>query len=151
LFLALCAWAVTAACSSGGGGSLHDASISDGDGAVLDLLSFDFSFGDLPPDCPPGVANDKGIGAVCTMGGHECPSSNSDSNPLICTCDTTAGVVPPPGTPCFCTVPIFFPCDDSTHVPSDVCGQNATCCSYQEMVSICVPDTCLDAMMCPTP
>jgi len=109
-------------------------------------FSIDYVFGDLPPGCPPGAGNDKGVGATCTTGGHQCPSSQ------ICTCDMTLGVTPPQGTPCFCTIPIFSA--DSSKQPCDTiapgfCGQNATCCAYMSVAAICVPTACLEGSTCP--
>jgi len=125
---------LTVGCSSGGGGSLKDAAVTDG-------ITLDFSFGDLPPGCPPMAANDKGVGSTCTRGGMEC------QNNLVCTCDTLLGVTPPSDTPCFCTV-LGFSCPgdaDPTY-----CGQNATCCAYMTNGgAICVPDLCLESGMCP--
>ena len=119
------------ACSAGGGGKLQDAAAD---------FTIDYRFSDLPPGCPPAVANDKGVGAPCTRGGGQCKGSQ------ICTCDTTLGVTPPPGTPCFCTIAILQSC---TSVPSGTCGQQATCCSYMQQAAICVPDVCLQSAMCP--
>ena len=121
------------ACSAGGGGKLQDA-------AAVDGFTIDYRFGDLPPGCPPATANDKGIGAPCTRGGGQCPSS------LNCTCDNFAGVTPPEGTPCFCTIPILQRCES---IPAGTCGQKATCCSYMQQFAICVPDICLESAMCP--
>ena len=117
-------------CSSGGGS--HDASV--------DYLTFDVSFGDLPAGCPPAAANDKGIGGVCTKGGNECKS------PLLCACEPHANIQPPDGTPCVCTQLILSGCDA---VPTGYCGQNATCCSYMNALSICVPLACLQDATCP--
>lgn len=119
------------ACSAGGGGKLRDAAMD---------FTIDYRFGDLPPGCPPGVSNDKGIGAACTRGGGQCTSNK------ICTCDTTLGVTPPPGTPCFCTIAILQSC---ASLPAGTCGQNASCCSYRDQAAICVPDACLDSATCP--
>lgn len=123
------------ACSSG--------SSSTTDAAVLDL-SFDFTFGDLPPGCPPPAPNDKGVGAVCTKGGGECKS------PLICACDTTLGIVPPDNTPCVCTRLISFNQGQGcASLPADYCGQGAVCCSYMNALGLCVPTVCLENAMCP--
>jgi len=122
-----------AACSSSGGtGSVTDAGI--------DYLTFDVPFGDLPAGCPPAAANDKGIGAACTKGGNECKGG------LLCACEPHANIQPPDGTPCVCTQLIFSGCDT---VPVGYCGQGATCCSYMNSVSICVPLVCLENATCP--
>lgn len=125
-------------CSSGGGGALQDASAD---------FAIDYQFGDLPPGCPPTTGNDKGIGKVCSKGGHQC------SGTQICTCDTNFGVTPPVNSPCFCTAWFLnqagaqSPTCDS--VPAGSCGQGATCCGYMNVAAICVPNICLDAMTCP--
>jgi hypothetical protein len=119
------------ACSSGSG--------SKSDGAV-DYLTFDVPFGDLPPGCPPAAPNEKGIGAVCTKGGGEC------KNGLVCACEPHANILPPEGTPCVCTQLIPTGCD---LVPLGYCGQGATCCSYMNLASICVPIVCLEDATCP--
>jgi len=118
-------------CSSGGG------SKSD---AGVDYLTFDVPFGDLPPGCPPAAANDQGIGSACTKGGNEC------KNGLLCACEAHANIQPPEGTPCVCTKLILSGCDS---VPVDYCGQGATCCSYMNALSICVPLVCLENAACP--
>jgi len=125
-------------CSSGGGGKVQDASTD---------FAIDYVFGDLPPGCPPAAPNDKGIGKACTKGGSECSAAQ------ICTCNTYLGVTPPADTPCFCTIPILnlagsqsSPCDS---VPAGTCGQNTTCCGYQTVAAICVPNACLGAAGCP--
>ena len=119
-------------------------SSSNVDAAVLDL-SIDFSFGDLPPGCPPAAANEKGVGAVCTKGGGECPS------PLICACDTTLGIVPPDNTPCVCTRFISFQKGQTcANLPDpNYCGQGAICCSYMNALALCVPTVCLENATCP--
>lgn len=122
---------VLSTCSAGGGGRLQD--------AAADFV-IDYRFSDLPPGCPPNASNDKGIGGSCTRGGGQCSGNK------ICTCDTTLGVTPPPGTPCFCTIAILQSC---ASLPAGTCGQNATCCSYQNQAAICVPDVCLDSAACP--
>ena len=110
----------------------------------LDVPTFDFKFGDLPPGCPPMAGNDKNIGATCTKGGNECKGLN-----LTCTCDGALGIQPPEGTPCFCTSLMFATCDAATTADPNVCGQNATCCGYMNSGSICVPNVCLDGQTCP--
>jgi hypothetical protein len=139
LVLGLGAWAAVAACSSGGGKRPAT------DGAVQDGFALDFRFGDVPAGCPPGVGNDKGVGASCSKTG-----SADCSGGLICACRTFLGFVPPPDTPCFCTVPILGRACDDPAVPAGICGQNATCCSYMQLGSICVPNVCLGSAMCPT-
>lgn len=119
------------ACAAGGGGTTD---------AGHDYLTFDVSFGDLPPGCPPAAANDKGIGKPCTVGGSEC------KNGLLCACEPHLGIQPPDGTPCVCTQLIQSGCDA---VPIDYCGQDATCCSYMNTLSICVPLACLQDATCP--
>lgn len=123
--------AMTAAgCSSGGGAR----------DAAADYLTFDVPFGDLPPGCPPAAANEQGIGTACTKGGNECKDG------LLCACEAHANILPPDGTPCVCTKLIFSGCDT---VPVDYCGQGATCCSYMNALSICVPLVCLENATCP--
>jgi hypothetical protein len=119
-------------CSSGGGAS------SD---AGIDYLTFDVPFGDLPPGCPPTAANDQGVGKACTNGGNECTGG------LLCACQPYLNIEPPAGTPCVCTKLIRSGCDS---VPLDYCGQGATCCSYMNTLSICVPLVCLEDATCPT-
>ena len=136
LFSIYGAWLTVAACSSGGGAKLKDA-------ATQDVFTIDFRFDDLPPGCPPLAANDKGVGARCSAGGNECRSVGAG---LICTCDVTLGLTPPPGTPCFCSTAFLADC---AAVPAGTCGQNATCCSYMQMASLCVPNICLEQAMCP--
>ena len=133
--LSLVAWLAVAACSSGGGGKLSD--------AAVDGFTIDYMFGELPQGCPPTAPNDKGIGAPCTKTGvNECGGG------LICTCQTTLGITPPPDTPCFCSQLFLRDCSDPM-VPPDTCGQNARCCSYMGQASLCVPNICLPEMMCP--
>ncbi|HEY4184758.1 MAG TPA: hypothetical protein VGP07_06790 [Polyangia bacterium] len=133
ILLALVFSLLTASACSSGSSSPVD--------AAHDYLTFDVSFGDLPSGCPPAAANDKGIGSVCTMGGGEC------KNGLLCACEPHANILPPDGTPCVCTQLIFSGCDA---VPTDYCGQGATCCSYLNEASICVPMVCLPDGVCPT-
>jgi len=130
--LAATALAITVCSSSSGRGSRSDAG--------GDYLTFDVPFGDLPPGCPPPAANDQGIGSACTNGGNEC------KNGLLCACEPHANILPPEGTPCVCTKLIFSGCDA---VPVDYCGQGATCCSYMNALSICVPLVCLENATCP--
>jgi len=132
-------WMTIAACSSGGGGKLHD----DGS-AALDVELPDIVFGEFPPNCPPGAGNDKGVGAPCSHNGGECGGA------LICTCDAIGGFMGPPNTPCFCSLAsISMDCPSIASTMPDFCGQNATCCSYKNMAALCVPNTCLDMMSCP--
>lgn len=132
--MSLCAWLTVTACSSGGGGKLQD-------GGSQDILVLDFAFGELPPGCPPGVANDKGVGSPCTEKGNQCGGG------LVCTCDAIFSVKGPPGTPCFCSLPSLMPC---TNIPASFCGQNASCCDYLGMASLCVPNVCLIGSVCPS-
>jgi hypothetical protein len=136
LLLALGAWAVVAACSSSGGRTPPDASGQDS-------FSLDFKFGDVPVGCPPGVGNDKNVGSFCSKGGGQCGAG------LICACDSFNGLIPPEDTPCFCTIPILGRACNDPMVPAGLCGQSATCCSYMQLGSICVPDICLGSMTCP--
>jgi hypothetical protein len=46
---------------------------------------------------------------------------------LRCSCDPYLNVLPPDGTPCFCTLVQFATCDIA---PANYCGQGATCCGY---------------------
>lgn len=136
LAAALGAWAIVAACSSSGGKRTGDAA------APQDGFALDFRFGDLPPGCPPTAGNEKGVGAPCTKGARSCPTN------MICACDEFNGLVPPEDTPCFCTLPILGRvCSDPAL--AGYCGQGASCCGYMTFGAICVPDICLDAMMCP--
>jgi len=132
LFGLLLASFTLGACTSNGGTNAD---------ASHDYLTFDVSFGDLPPGCPPAAANDKGIGGACTMGGHECTGD------LICACEPHLGVQPPQGTPCVCTR--LFAVPDSGTVPDGYCGQDATSCSYMNALAICVPLACLQDATCP--
>jgi hypothetical protein len=130
-------WTATPACSSSGGKKPADAGNQDG-------FTVDYAFGDLPPGCPPTTGNNKHVGDRCTKGGHECPGS------LICACSEYNGVIPPVGTPCFCTIAIIGAvCSDPVAIPPGTCGQGATCCSYLQLGSLCVPDVCLDGAACP--
>lgn len=128
---------LAAGCSSSGGKR------PVGDGGVLDGFAIDYRFGDLPQGCPPATGNNKHVGDDCSNG-KACVQG------LICACETFNGFIPPEDTPCFCTIPIVGrTCSDPT-VPADTCGQGATCCSYLNLGSICVPDVCLETMTCPT-
>jgi len=124
------------ACSSG--------SSSNGDAAVQDLVVIDYTFGDLPPGCPPAAPNNVGVGSVCTKGGGEC------QNGLICACDTTLGFVPPDNTPCICTrFKSFSDQRGCGSLPAGFCGEGAICCSYMNAIGLCVPTVCLENAMCP--
>ena len=122
-------------CSPGGGGAI--------DGGTHDAV-YEVSL-NLPDGCPPEAGNDKGIGAPCTKGGHECKG-------LQCSCDPDVGVQLT-GVPCICTLAQLAqpnstnPCVDS--VPTNFCGSNATCCSYMTAVAYCVPSICLPGDACP--
>lgn len=120
------------ACSSGSSSPVD---------AAHDYVTFDVSFGDLPPGCPPATANDQGIGGACTIGGGEC------KNDLICACEPHANVQPPDGTPCVCTKIVGY--SGCGTIPAGYCGQDATCCSYMDTLSICVPLACLQDATCP--
>jgi hypothetical protein len=122
---------LAAACSNGGG---------NGD-ASHDYIQPDFSFGDLPPGCPPPAANDKGIGGVCTKGGGEC------KNGLLCACEPHLNIIPPDNTPCICTQLIVT--SGCANVSVDYCGQGAICCSYMDVFGLCVPTVCLENAVCP--
>ena len=129
-------------CAIAGGCSSNNAYKPDG-GPKVDALTYDLSL-DLPPGCPPGQGNDKGIGKTCTRGGHECAS------PLICACDTVSGLTLN-GLPCFCTIamlntqPSNVPCST---VPSNVCGSEATCCNFMKTAYYCSPNVCLPGGQC---
>lgn len=135
LMVAVGAWAVVVACSSGGGKPLQDAAVGDG-------ISFDWRFGDLPAGCPPAAGNEKNVGKICSPGGKECPPG------LQCACEEYAGITPPADTPCVCTQVILG--KTCAEVPAGYCGTGATCCAYMSIISLCVPDVCLPEMMCPT-
>jgi hypothetical protein len=122
------------ACSSGAG-PRPDASV---DGMTYDLAL------DLPPGCPPGQANDKGVGAPCTRGGGQC------KNPLVCACDTILGLTLN-GVPCICTLAGLnaqpnnpSPCATATQS----CGTGATCCNYMSTAYYCSPNICLPGGAC---
>ena len=98
---------------------------------------------EVPPGCPPGTANELGIGGPCTRNGHQCKS------PLSCLCDDRLGYAMPAGMPCFCTNPTLGTCS-STNLK---CGSNATCCAFPvaptTLVSGCFPSVCLYGNQCP--
>ncbi|HEY8923955.1 MAG TPA: hypothetical protein VIU64_06205 [Polyangia bacterium] len=123
-----------AACSVGAG--------DGGDAAAHDYVIPDVTLGDVPEACAHGQGNEKGVGAPCSMGGGECRRYGS----LICACEPLLGYMLP-GAPCICTIPIFG--QTCQQIPSDYCGSNATCCSYQNVGSACFPNACLDMAMCP--
>lgn len=135
LVVAVGAWISVAACSSGGGKKVPD--------GAADGISFDWRFGDLPEGCPPTAGNEKNIGKPCSVGGKECGGG------MICACEPYAGITPPEGTPCFCTVAILGKTCDDPSIPANYCGTGASCCGYMTFGSLCVPDVCLSAMMCP--
>ncbi len=136
LAVALSGWMVVTACSSGKGGKLVDSAVQDG-------VTFDFRFPDWPAGCPPAAGNDKNVGAPCAKGGGQSQCGSG----LICACEGFAGIVPPENTPCLCTIPILGM--ECSMIPAGYCGQGASCCSYPQLGSICVPNTCLEMMMCP--
>jgi hypothetical protein len=110
--------------------------------ASRDGVTYDLSL-DLPPGCPPAQANEKGVGAPCTKGGHEC------ANPLICACDKTLGITLN-GVPCICTLAApnpnsNLPCSNQ---PANYCGSNATCCNYMKLAYFCSPNACLPGGQC---
>src|SRR6185312_560787 len=112
--------------------------------ASVDGITYDLSL-DLPPGCPPGQANDKGVGAPCTRNGHECGSS------LLCTCDTNLGLTWN-GLPCMCTKAglnsqVNNP-DPCSTVPANLCGTDATCCNYGSQAYYCSPNICLPGGQC---
>jgi hypothetical protein len=124
-----------ASCSSGPG---HPP-----DGSVRDGTTYDLAL-DLPPGCPPGQGNDKGVGSICTRGGGQC------KNPLVCACDTILGLTLN-GVPCICTLAGLnqhpanpSPCAAST----PACGSNATCCDYMSTAYYCSPNVCLPGGSC---
>ena len=114
------------------------------DGGHVDAITYDLAI-DLPPGCPSGQANGKGIGKTCTHNGHEC------SSPLLCTCDTNSGLTLN-GLPCICTIAQPNPQPNnpdpcSTQSPG-VCGSGATCCNYVNAGFYCSPDICLPGGQC---
>jgi hypothetical protein len=123
-------------CSAGGGGA-YDGGVPDG--------VYEVSL-DLPPGCPPAAGNEAGVGAPCTMGGHEC------SHGTTCACDKTLGIQLK-GVPCICTkfqiAQTADPCGPP--LPSTFCGSGAKCCPYLTAAAYCVPDICLPGGMCPDP
>jgi hypothetical protein len=135
--IGLFAWAAFGASCSSGPGRPPDGSVRDG-------TTYDLAL-DLPPGCPPGQPNDKGVGATCTRGGGECKSSG-----LVCACDTILGLTLN-GVPCICTLAGLnqhpgnpSPCAAAT--PS--CGSNATCCDYMSTAYYCSPNICLPGGSC---
>lgn len=112
--------------------------------ASSDGLYYDLSL-DLPPGCPPGQANEKGVGAPCTRNGHQC------TNGLLCTCDTNSGLTLN-GLPCICTVAGLNPQPSNPNPcstqSSGVCGTNATCCNYMATAFYCSPNVCLPGGQC---
>ena len=123
----------TTGCGSDGGNA---------DAGPHDYVIPDLTLGDVPEACAHGTANEKGVGAPCTMGGGECKRFGTS----VCACDPLLGYMLQ-GAPCICTIPIFgMTCDQ---IPSDYCGSNATCCSYPMLGSACFPNACLDMAMCP--
>lgn len=114
------------------------------DGAS-DALSV--SLPDLPPGCPPSAGNEVGIGKPCTATGNECGTN------LQCSCKNWFGYTMPAGLPCFCTN-IAFGATCATN-----CGNNATCCTYDDVpvststavtISACFPSVCAPAGQCPS-
>ncbi|HXJ23427.1 MAG TPA: hypothetical protein VMT03_24650 [Polyangia bacterium] len=114
------------------------------DGGHVDALTYDLSL-DLPPGCPPGQGNEKGVGKPCTRNGHECGS------PLICACDTVSGLTLN-GLPCICTMAGLDRTpsnpDPCSLEPSDICGSGATCCNYLSTAFYCSPNVCLPGGEC---
>jgi hypothetical protein len=99
---------------------------------------------EAPVGCPPAEANDKGIGAACTMCGNECAS------PLRCTCDPYLGIQLA-GVPCICTLLQVAPtgsADPCADAPANFCGSNATCCAVMTTAAYCVPNVCLIGGQC---
>ena len=140
VFVAAVATAIGAAGCSAGGGRQTEAGVFD--------ATYEVSL-DLPAGCPPPQENDKGIGRACTRGGGQCPSSSD----LYCTCDTVLGLTVM-GVPCVCTrigfPPVGFDAGDPCGTaPSGFCGTGATCCPYQSVGYLCVPNICLPDNMCP--
>jgi len=132
--LMLCAVFFLAACSSGAG-PRPDASV---DGMTYDLAL------DLPPGCPPSQANEKGVGAICTRGGHQCTGNT------ICACDTIAGLTLN-GVPCICTQAGLNPHPTNPspcNAAAPSCGTGATCCDYMSTAYYCSPNVCLPGGSC---
>jgi hypothetical protein len=122
------------ACSSGAG---HRP-----DGSV-DATTYDLSL-DLPAGCPPSQPNDKGVGALCTRGGHECTGS------LVCACDTVDGLTLN-GVPCICTMVGLNPKPNNPspcNAAAPSCGASATCCDYMNIAYYCSPNVCLPGGAC---
>ena len=134
--------ALVLSCVIAGGCSSNNAHFPDGGHA--DAITYDLSL-DLPPGCPSGQANEKGVGKPCTRGGHEC------SSPLLCTCDPNSGVTLN-GLPCICTLAGANPQpnnpDPCSTQPANVCGSGATCCNYTNAGFYCSPDVCLPGGQC---
>ena len=138
VFFGVLALSAAGACSSGHGGPP--------DGSSRDGLTYDLSL-DLPPGCPPAQGNEKGVGAPCTRGGHECTGN------LVCACDTVDGLTLN-GVPCICTLAGLNtkvgaepppPCSSQS---ADVCGSGATCCNYGTIAYYCSPNVCLPGGAC---
>jgi hypothetical protein len=130
-------WALALGACSPGGGKPVDAAIFD--------VPQDLTIGELPPGCPPGIANDVGVGKPCTPGGKECNGTKATQ----CTCDTLLGFRAPAGTPCFCTaVAVALACP-----AQNTCGKDASCCAYtvtgMPVGNLCVPNICLAEHVCP--
>jgi hypothetical protein len=138
LALAALAGLFAAGCTAGGGGAI-DASVQDGT-AVLDV-SFDF-----PAGCPPAAANENGVGAACSKGGHECTGGT-----LRCTCDPISGFQLS-GVPCVCTLAGLNTSpnnpDPCSTQHAGFCGSNATCCNYMTAGYFCSPNVCLPGGAC---
>jgi hypothetical protein len=122
--------------------SCHHDSGGRGDASPSDVY-LPFLVPEVPPGCPPGMANELGIGGPCTRNGGEC------KNGLSCLCDDRLGFAMPAGMPCFCTNPTLGTCS-STNLK---CGSNATCCEFpvtpSTLVSGCFPSVCLYSNQCP--
>jgi hypothetical protein len=111
--------------------------------ASSDGVTYDLSL-DLPPGCPPGAANEKGVGAPCTRKGGECAS------PLVCACDTIDGLTLN-GVPCMCTIAELnqHPSNPDPCAGNGTnCGSGATCCNYQNLAAYCSPNICLPGGQC---
>ena len=122
------------ACSSGAG-HRPDASV---DGMTYDLAL------DLPAGCPPSQPNDKGVGALCTRGGHQCTGN------LVCACDTVDGLTLN-GVPCICTMVGLNPKPSNPspcNAAAPACGTSATCCDYMNIAYYCSPNVCLPGGAC---
>jgi len=105
---------------------------------------------DLPAGCPPGTANENGVGIPCTKGGGQCSSKG-----LLCTCDQAFGLLLN-GVPCICTIAgintsstATDPCSAQANgKPAGFCGSNATCCPYMTVGYYCSPNVCLPGGAC---